>query len=89
METRTREERWPRDRYPKVVIYPLGIVIGQNTLKELQAAIKQLKRRKTAGQNEVPMELIKEMDDESLEQVREVLNIWWNEEWMEDDAPRA
>ena len=35
------------------------------------------------------MELYKELDDENSERVREVLNGWWNEEWIEDEALRA
>ena len=89
VERSTREERWPNDRYPKLVSEPLGINLGEITLTELRSAIRKLKRRKTAGPDEVPMELYKELDDDNLERVREVLNGWWNEEWIEDEALRA
>ena len=43
-------------------------------MKEMSAAIRKLKRRQTPGPDEVPMELYKELDDDNLEMVREVLN---------------
>ena len=65
-ENRTGGERWPENRYPRLVDDPLGINTGEITLREVRAAVRKLKRRKTPGTDEVPIELLQELDDFNL-----------------------
>ena len=53
------------------------------------ARIKKFKRRKAPGPDEIPMELYKEMDDECLKQLQELLNKWWKEEDIPEETLRA
>ena len=39
-------------------------------MKELNAVIKKLKRRKAPGPDEIPTEILKEMDEENREIIR-------------------
>ena len=59
------------------------------SLQELRWIFRKLKRRKSPGPDEIPIEISKEMDDESLEQVREMLNQWWRAEEIPEDALKA
>ena len=59
VERSSREERWPIDRYPRLVNDPLGISTGEITLKELRAAIRKLKRRKSRDQTRCPWSYIR------------------------------
>ena len=52
---------------------------------EPEDVIKKLKRNKSPGPDEIPMEIFKEMNTEALEELRKILNIWWNEENMSDE----
>jgi hypothetical protein len=47
VEAITKEERWPRRRYPMIVRDPLGINVSGISLEEVRAAVRTLKRRKT------------------------------------------
>ena len=58
-------------------------------MKELNAVIKKLKRRKAPGPDEIPTEILKEMDEENREIIRELLNIWWREEEIPEEMLRA
>ena len=41
------------------------------------------------GPDEIPMEVFKELDRESLEKVAEILNIWWENEQIDEDFLKA
>ena len=58
-------------------------------LWEIKAIIKKLKRRKAPGPDEVPTEVLKEMEKEGLEEIRGILNDWWNEEEIPEEQLRA
>ncbi len=58
-------------------------------LWKIKAIIKKLKRRKAPGPDEVPTEVFKEMGDEGLEEIRGILNDWWNEEEIPEEQLRA
>ena len=59
-------------------------------MKELRQTIKKLKRRKTPGPDEVPMECFKELGKTGLMEVLHILNKWWgNEEEMPEEVCQA
>ena len=58
-------------------------------LWEIKAIIKRLKRRKAAGPDEIPVELLKELGEEGLWEIRNVLNEWWNAEEIPEEQLRA
>ena len=49
---------------------------GEITHEELKLVLKKFKRRKAPGPDEVPMEIFKEMSDENLNIVLDILNEW-------------
>ena len=56
---------------------------------ELISVVKKAKRRKAAGPDEVPMEIIKEMDDDNKELILELLNQWWENEEIPKEQLQA
>ena len=46
------------------------------TLEEIWNTLKKFKRRKAPGPDEIPIELFKEMNDESMKGVKDLLNQW-------------
>ena len=60
--------------------------VGRITYDELKVVIKKLKRHKTPGPDEVPIEVFKEMSRRQLTKVLEILNEWWEEEDMPEEA---
>ena len=52
------------------------IKTGQYELKELKTVLKKMKKKKAPGPDEIPADLFKVMDDESLEIVLKMLNEW-------------
>ena len=58
-------------------------------MEELLRITKQLKRRKAPGPDEIPTELVKEMNEENLNRVLELLNNWWREENIEEEDLKA
>jgi hypothetical protein len=52
-------------------------------MKELRRVVRKFKRRNAPGPDDVPMEIFKEMDDESLEGILEILKQWWRTEQIE------
>ena len=65
-----------RGGYPEIVTEDLNINEGPITKDELISIIKRLKRRKTPGPYEISIELFKELDNDNLQQVLELLNQW-------------
>ena len=56
---------------------------------EIKAIIKRLKRRKAAGLDEIPVELLKELGEEGLWEVKNLLNEWWHGEEIPEEQMRA
>ena len=54
--------------------------IGTITVEEIWNTIKKYKRRKSPGPDEIPMEIFQEMNNECLQEIANLLNIWWTEE---------
>ena len=61
-----------RDK-PKFNVLPI-------TIGEVNRYIKKAKPRIAAGSDEVPIELLKELNEESRNDLRNALNEWWIEE---------
>ena len=75
------EQHWgaknaPFQDFPntKIVNVDENYNVGEITMEETSRTIKKCKRKKAAGPDEVPMELFKEMDDDMLDVIREILN---------------
>ena len=49
-------------------------------IEELKQVLKILKRRKASGPDEIPMEAVKEMDDDSLRTIVGLFNTWWHDD---------
>ena len=58
-------------------------------MKELKDILKQFKRRKSPGPDEVPMEIFKSMNELNLDEVIKILNEWWNEEYIPEEQLEA
>ena len=59
------------------------------TMEELRSVLRKFKRRRAPGPDEMQMEIFKEMDDEVLRYVLEVLNEWWNETHVPEEQLRS
>ena len=59
------------------------------TVKEIRTTIHKLKRRKAPGPDSIPMEIFKEFDEESLNEVREIMQEWWDNEDIPTDELKA
>ena len=44
----------------------------------MNGALKKLKRRKAPGPDETPMEIFKEMNEETRQEILNITNKWWN-----------
>ena len=73
----------------KLPIPDLPYMLGDITIDEIQAQIKRLKKNKATGPDEIPMEVIKELDDENISMLCDILNIWWREEEIEEQYLQA
>ena len=58
-------------------------------MHELTAVIKKLKRRKAPGPDGIPLELFKELSEEFLEPILDLLNSWWNNTDIPPEALQA
>ena len=58
-------------------------------MEELRAAIKQLKQYKSGGPDLTTVEIFKAMSEEPREEVRKLLNQWWNNEQIDPEALRG
>ena len=63
--------------------------VGGITMVEIKQVIKKIKRKKAPGPDEIPAELFKELSEENLEELRELLNHWWVEEEIPEETLRA
>ena len=50
---------------------------------------KKIKEKEAAGPDEIPVELLKELGEEGLWEIRNVLNEWWNAEEIPEEQLRA
>ena len=73
----------------KIVQIPEQYNTEPPTLEELRSTIKRLKRRKACGPDDIPMELYKELDEDNLRQLDEIVKNWWNNEDMPKEETRA
>ena len=48
-----------------------------------------MKRNKAAGPDEIPIELFKEMNDENLQSIQDIIKTWWEEQERKDKAGRG
>ena len=58
-------------------------------MKEIKDTVKRMKRKKACGPDEIPMEMIKELDDTNLEKLHTLLEQWWKNETMPIEETRA
>ncbi len=63
--------------------------IDEITVEEIWSTLKKYKRRTSPGPDEIPMELFKEMDNDCLQEIADLLNQWWNEEDIPEETLRA
>jgi len=59
--------------------------IGNFTMKELNAAIKKLKRDKAPGPDGLPSDFFKELDYLNKIYILSIINNWWTEEKIDDE----
>ena len=57
--------------------------------EEVSYVIKKMKRRKAPGPDQVPIELLKEMDSENLLEITSLLQEWWEREDIPAEALQA
>ena len=73
----------------KIVETELDYNVGPITRAELRSVITKMKRRKSPGPDEVPLELFKEMDDINLDRTLALLNEWWDGEDLPQEIAYA
>ena len=54
------------------------------TVEEIQEVIRKLERNKATGPDDIPIETFKELEKRALEHVATALNIWWDDEAIEE-----
>ena len=59
------------------------------TLKEIKLIIKKFSMGKAPGPDNFTTDLLKDLDDEALEQLRELLNKWWTTGIIPDNVTIA
>ena len=58
-------------------------------MDEIQEVIRKFKRNKATGPDEIPIEIFKELETRALEHIATALNIWWDDEAIEEEHLRA
>ena len=53
---------------------------------EINEAIQGLERHKTRGSHQIPIEFCKELEEGQLYMIQEVLNQWWVQEFIPEEA---
>jgi len=85
-EQRNNEEQLIEE---KIVTEELNIQTNEIELKELIQIIRRLKQGKTPGPDGVPIEFLKELHGDILEEIRTLMNEWWNKEEMPEEITNA
>ena len=57
--------------------------------EEIKTAIRKLKRRKAPGPDEIPTELLKELNTDNLEEMKKLFEMWWNQENIDLEELKA
>jgi hypothetical protein len=90
------EEQWGENKHAnahfntqKVISENLTFNLNEISLAEIKSVLKKCKRRKAPGPDEIPMEIFLEMTDENLEEVKTILNLWWNKECVPTEVLQA
>ena len=73
----------------KILTQNLSREWGPIQIKEVLRVIKKLKRRKATGPDEVPPEILKEMDDEEMDDVMTLLSEWRETGCIPDEVTLA
>eukprot|EP00973_Karenia_brevis_P079568 11040260-Karenia_brevis.AAC.1 len=63
--------------------------LGRITAKEVKEAIKTMANNKAGGTDGTTIEILKCLDEDNLEEIAEVLNIYWAEEKVPDELTHA
>eukprot|EP00973_Karenia_brevis_P074432 10341164-Karenia_brevis.AAC.1 len=60
--------------------------VAKITVEETRNVIRKLKRHKTPGPDGIPIDILKELSHSNMEKLTEVLNEWWTNEDMPEEA---
>ena len=67
----------------------LNINCGDIQLKELTAVMKKLRRERATGPDGIPIEIFKELEEDNMIEVLEILNDRWENEDMPEEMLKA
>lgn len=62
---------------------------GSITIEEIVSRLKRLKRRKAPGPDNIPKEVLIELDEQNLEELRKIMQLWWDMEDIPEEELRA
>ena len=85
----TKLEAQTRPPNEQIVTKNLWMNIDKITMEELIWAIRKLKRDKAPGPDGVPVECYKDMQEDQLQIIFDLLNKWWEGQEIESEATRA
>ena len=88
-ETGSEQTHWPREEYPLLSDRRIGVDTTPIREEEVSYVIKKMKRRKAPGPDQVPIELLKEMDSDNLREITSLLQEWWEKEDIPPEALQA
>ena len=83
------QDHWQAPNYPNLSQAGMGINDGEITTEEVEQAIGSLKKGKTPGPDTLTVELIKLLGEENRQRLRDLMNKWWTEEHIPEEALRA
>ena len=58
-------------------------------MKEFTEILQKLKRHKSPGPDQIPTEFFKELNETNKTALLELINEWWNNETIEEEALQA
>ena len=67
----------------------IGMDLTDISLSEIEGACRKLKRNKAAGPDGIPVDVYKELDKDSLELLRGLINGWWHGEEISTEVTQA
>ena len=73
----------------RLVADPIGLDLSDISLEEIEGACRNLKRRKAAGPDGIPVDIYKELDRKSLELLRALINGWWKGDEITTEVTQA